>query len=237
MADYVSRERTMPVRFTDLEQKWNEQKRKTAYELKLAQGFAVADMYLTQQYLDRFSVGTVYEPDDTVMDVLKMRLGEYRQSVRKAVTCSRDARLKHVTVLEEAHNILKRTSKDQSQEGANIAGKSVEMISNSTKEMRTYGEGFIIIDQSPMAVDTSAIENTSTKIIMNTPAKDACEELSSALSLNENQSKELSRLGTGVAAVMQKGWLTPVLMKIDMWDNHYEAEVKRPMPDEICLLR
>lgn len=41
MADYVSRERTMPVRFTDLEQKWNEQKRKTAYELKLAQGFAV----------------------------------------------------------------------------------------------------------------------------------------------------------------------------------------------------
>ena len=74
MADYVSRERTMPVRFTDLEQKWNEQKRKTAYELKLAQGFAVADMYLTQQYLDRFSAGTVYEPDNTVMDVLKMRV-------------------------------------------------------------------------------------------------------------------------------------------------------------------
>lgn len=172
-----------------------------------------------------------------LMGVLIMRLGEYRQSVRKAGTGNRDARLKHVTVLEEAHNILKRTSKDQSQEGANIVGKSVEMISNSIKEMRTYGEGFIIIDQSPMAVDTSAIENTSTKIIMNTPAKDACEELSSALSLNEDQSKELSRLGTGVAAVMQKGWLTPVLMKIDMWDNHYEAEVKRPMPDEICLLK
>ena len=172
-----------------------------------------------------------------LMGVLIMRLGEYRQSVRKAGTGSRDARLKHVTVLEEAHNILKRTSKDQSQEGANIVGKSVEMISNSIKEMRTYGEGFIIIDQSPMAVDTSAIENTSTKIIMNTPAKDACEELSSALSLNEDQSKELSRLGTGVAAVMQKGWLTPVLMKIDMWDNNYEAEVKRPMPDEICLLK
>ena len=74
MADYVSREITMPVRFTDLEQKWNEQKRKTAYELKLAQGFAVADMYLTQQYLDRFAAGTVYEPDNTVMDVLKMRV-------------------------------------------------------------------------------------------------------------------------------------------------------------------
>ena len=45
------------------------------------------------------------------------------------------------------------------------------MISNSIKEMRTYGEGFIIIDQSPMAVDTAAIENTSTKIIMNSHNK------------------------------------------------------------------
>jgi len=169
-----------------------------------------------------------------LMGVIIMRLGEYRQSVRKlGKTTGRDNQLNHVCVLEEAHNILKRTNKDQSQEGANIVGKSVEMISNSIKEMRTYGEGFIIIDQSPMAVDTSAIENTSTKIIMNTPAKDACEELSSALSLNERQSKELSRLSTGVAAVFQKGWLTPVLMKIDMWDNRFETDVVRADLDEI----
>ena len=201
-----------------------------------SEGISDSILFDSNAIVDLSDIGSE-ETVALLMGVLIMRLGEYRQSVRKAGTGSRDARLKHVTVLEEAHNILKRTSKDQSQEGANIVGKSVEMISNSIKEMRTYGEGFIIIDQSPMAVDTSAIENTSTKIIMNTPAKDACEELSSALSLNEDQSKELSRLGTGVAAVMQKGWLTPVLMKIDMWDNHYEAEVKRPMPDEICLLK
>lgn len=159
-----------------------------------------------------------------LMGVIIMKLGEYRQSVRKSkMSGTRDVEINHVTVLEEAHNLLKRTSKDQSQEGANIVGKSVEMISNSIKEMRTYGEGFIIIDQSPMAVDTSAIENTSTKIIMNTPAKDACEELGSALALNEAQTKELSRLATGVAAVFQKGWLTPVLMKVDEWDNRYET--------------
>ena len=74
MPDYVQKEPTIPVRFTDMQKKWEEQKRKTAYELKLAQGFAVADMYLTQQYLDRFSAGTVDEPDAAVMDVLKMRV-------------------------------------------------------------------------------------------------------------------------------------------------------------------
>lgn len=162
-----------------------------------------------------------------VMGVLIMKLNEYRKSQRKLnKKLSLNSGLKHVTVLEEAHNLLKRTSKEQNQDGANMVGKSVEMISNSIKEMRTYGEGFIIIDQSPMAVDTSAIENTATKIIMNTPAKDACEELGSALSLNEEQTAELSRLNVGVAAVFQKGWLSPVLMKVDKWDDRYNSDVE-----------
>ncbi len=173
-----------------------------------------------------------------IMGVLIMKLGEYRQSMRKAgIVQGRDSDLCHVTVLEEAHNILKRTNKDQSQEGSNIVGQSVEMISNSIKEMRSYGEGFIIIDQSPMAVDSSAIENTSTKIIMNTPAKDACEEVSSALSLSEEQAKELSRLPVGVAATFQKGWLTPVLMKVDMWQNTHEAVLKKADPEEMSIVR
>lgn len=169
-----------------------------------------------------------------IMGVLIMKLNEYRKSQRKSnKQLALNSRLQHVTVLEEAHNLLKRTSKDQNQEGANMVGKSVEMISNSIKEMRTYGEGFIIIDQSPMAVDSSAIENTATKIIMNTPAKDACEELGSALSLNETQTSELSRLNVGVAAVFQKGWLSPVLMKVDKWDDRYNTEVE--MTDQSAL--
>ena len=173
-----------------------------------------------------------------IMGVLIMKLNEYRKAQRKEnPELSLNSQLRHVTVLEEAHNLLKRTSKDQNQEGANMVGKSVEMIGNSIKEMRTYGEGFIIIDQSPMAVDSSAIENTSTKIIMNTPAKDACEELGSALSLNEEQTKELSRLNVGVAAVFQKGWLSPVLMKVDKWDDRYNTQVEVTDPAELRVTK
>ena len=118
-----------------------------------------------------------------------------------------------------------------------MVGKSVEMISNSIKEMRTYGEGFVIIDQSPMAVDSSAIENTSTKIIMNTPARDACQELGSALSLNDEQTRELSRLNVGVAAVFQKGWLSPVLMKVDKWDNRYNIQVEATNPADLRVTK
>ena len=74
--------------------------------------------------------------------------------------------LRHLTVLEEAHNLLKRTSTDQPVEGGNLLGKSVEMLSNAIAEMRTYGEGFIIADQAPGLLDMAAIRNTNTKIIL-----------------------------------------------------------------------
>jgi hypothetical protein len=194
---------------------------------KKSEGIPDEKLFDENTLIDLSEVGSG-ETIALLMGVLIMRLNEYRKSQRKlGIVSSHDSGLKHVTVLEEAHNLLKRTSKEQGEDGGNMIGKSVEMISNSIKEMRTYGEGFLIIDQSPLAVDSSAIENTATKIIMNTPSKDACEELGSALSLTEEQTKELSKLNVGVAAVLQKGWMTPVLMKVDLWDSQkYEAPLQ-----------
>lgn len=198
----------------------------TSLVFERSEGIANRVLFDSNAIVDLSDIGS----DETIallMGILIMQLGEYRQSLRKSgASKGRDSELIHVTVLEEAHNLLKRTSKEQNQEGANIVGKSVEMIANSIKELRTYGEGFVIIDQSPMAVDQSAIENTSTKVIFNTPARDACTELASSLSLDESQSRELSRLNTGVAAVFQKGWLMPVLMKVGKWQNPYEKEIE-----------
>lgn len=41
--------------------------------------------------------------------------------------------LRHITVLEEAHNLLRRTSMEQSQESSNLQGKSVEMLTNALR--------------------------------------------------------------------------------------------------------
>lgn len=194
---------------------------------KKSEGIPDSKMFDENTLIDLSDAGSG-ETIALLMGVLIMRLNEYRKSQRKlGIISSHDSELQHVTVLEEAHNLLKRTSKEQGEDGGNMIGKSVEMISNSIKEMRTYGEGFLIIDQSPLAVDSSAIENTATKIIMNTPSKEACEELGSALSLSAEQTKELSKLNVGVAAVLQKGWMTPVLMKVKKWDsNKYEAPLQ-----------
>ena len=155
------------------------------------------------------------ETKSLIMGILIMRLSEYRANSN----IPHNSDLRHITILEEAHNILKRCSQDQSAEGSNVSGKSVEMISNAIAEMRTYGEGFIIVDQSPGAVDISAIRNTNTKIIMRLPEENDRKVAGKASGMKEYQIDEIAKLPTGVAVVYQNDWEEPVLCKIGKFSN------------------
>ena len=145
-----------------------------------------------------------------IMGILIMRLNEYRSNSE----IDANSGLRHITILEEAHNILKRCSTEQNMEGSNVAGKSVEMISNSIAEMRTYGEGFVIVDQSPGAVDISAIRNTNTKIIMRLPEETDRKVAGKAAAMKDIQIDEIAKLPTGVAVTYQNDWEEPVLCQI-----------------------
>jgi len=155
------------------------------------------------------------ETKSLIMGILIMRLSEYRSNS----SIESNSNLRHITVLEEAHNILKRCSMEQSMEGSNVAGKSVEMISNAIAEMRTYGEGFVIVDQSPGAVDVSAIRNTNTKIIMRLPEESDRKVAGKSAAMQDNQIDEISKLPTGVAVVYQNDWESPVLCKISKFEG------------------
>ncbi|MCL1623432.1 ATP-binding protein [Moraxella sp. Tifton1] len=168
------------------------------------------------------------ETKSLIMGILVMRLNEYRMSYGEM-----NAPLRHVTVIEEAHNILKRTSTEQSSEGANVAGKAVEMLSNSIAEMRTYGEGFIIADQSPNAVDMSAIRNTNTKIVMRLPDEADRRLVGKASAVNEEQLEEIAKLPKGVAVVYQNDWLEPVLCKVSHCDNEEKPYRYQASPTDL----
>lgn len=122
------------------------------------------ELFDSNVVVDLSRVGSV-ETKALVMGLLIMKMQEYRMSSHT----ENNNGLKHLTVLEEAHNLLKRTSSDQGSDSANLLGKSVEMLANSIAEMRTYGEGFIIADQAPGLLDMAVIRNTNTKIILGLP--------------------------------------------------------------------
>ncbi len=171
------------------------------------------------------------ETKSLLMGILFLKLQEYRMSEASGGNAS----LKHITVIEEAHNLLRRTGGGQSEEGANLQGKSVEIIANAIAEMRTYGEGFIIADQAPGLLDQSVIRNTNTKIILRLPDFDDRNLVGKAAHLNEEQIEELASLKTGCAAVYQNNWLEPVLSQFDRFTDEEPLIYDAPKQQQIDI--
>lgn len=151
------------------------------------------------------------ETKSLIMGLIVIKLNEYKMSCANGCM---NQDLTHITVLEEAHNLLRNTNGSIKADGLDMAGKSVEMITNLIAEMRTYGEGFIIVDQSPNAIDISAIRNTNTKIIMRLPEERDRQQAGKSAAMSDKQIPELARLPKGVAVVYQNNWAEPVLCKI-----------------------
>lgn len=164
--------------------------------------------------VDLSRVGST-ETKSLLMGMIFLKLQEYRMSQKNGP----NQKLRHVTVLEEAHNLLRKTSMEQSSETANLQGKSVEMLTNAIAEMRTYGEGFIIADQAPGLLDPAVIRNTNTKIVFRLPDYDDRQLVGKSQHLSEEQITELARLRTGCAAVYQNNWQEAVLCQFDRFDK------------------
>lgn len=164
------------------------------------------------------------ETNSLIMGLLVLKLNEFRSSENKGM----NQKLKHITVLEEAHNLLKRTSTNQIAESSNVAGMAVEKIANSMAEMRTYGEGFIIADQSPSMLDLATIRNTNTKIIMALPEKDDRETAGKSIGLDDKHIEEISKLKTGEAIVYQSGWGEAVKAKIEEYKTPTQTWTYKP---------
>lgn len=163
--------------------------------------------------VDISRVGAV-ETKSLIMGLVVMKLQEYRM----ANATEMNSELKHITVLEEAHNLLKKTSTEQSADSSNMVGKSVEMLTNAIAEIRTFGEGFVIVDQAPDLLDTAAIRNTNTKIVLRLPESTDREITGGSIALQDSQFDELSKLPTGVAAVYQNDWQEAVLCQMPEYE-------------------
>ncbi len=160
--------------------------------------------------IDLSTVGSA-DVKSLIMGVIIMKLKNYRKATAKQANYP----LRHITILEEAHNILPNCSTNLSEDSSNVQGQSVKSISEAISEMRTYGEGFIIVDQTPSAVADVAISNTSTKIILRLPGEKDIQAAGSSIGLSDEQKKMLAKLPRGHAIVKQGDWIDPIMVLID----------------------
>ena len=121
--------------------------------------------------------------------------------------------LRHLTVVEEAHRLLRRPEPD-GQSGAGAAGHAVEMFAGLLAEIRAYGEGLVIAEQIPARLIPDAIKNTAVKITHRLPAADDRDAVGATMNATQSQSRFLVTLAPGQAAVFRDGMDFPVLVKM-----------------------
>ncbi len=140
-----------------------------------------------------------------IMSILLLSLQEYRTS---RYNYDKDYRhhamnneLMHLTVIEEAHNVLSRPPIAMENSG-NPQQVVADMFSHMLSEVRSMGEGLMIIDQVPTRLIPDAIKNTNYKICHRIVAADDSVAMAEALSLRDEQRGILPKLEAGNAIVM-----------------------------------
>ncbi|MBW4495105.1 MAG: hypothetical protein KME26_18865 [Oscillatoria princeps RMCB-10] len=136
-------------------------------------------------------------------------LATLRQYTR--VTRKSGSPLKHIVVIEEAHNIVGTDAKGGGEEGSsNPKAEAAKYIVRMLAEMRALGEGMIIADQLPSAVAPEVIKNTNVKLAHRTVSGDDREMLQQSMLLTGVQSEELARANPGDAYLFMEGTYKPV---------------------------
>jgi len=135
------------------------------------------------------------------MFILNM-IKEYVRANRRSGTG-----LKHLILMEEAHNLLGHVS--PSQETGNPKAEAVKYFTKMLAEMRALGEGIIIADQLPSALHSAVIKNTNLKVMHRLTSEDDRKQLGATMLLDQEQFTKAVTLTPGESYVYMEGLERP----------------------------
>ena len=146
-----------------------------------------------------------------------------------------DGTLKNIMLIDEAH-VLLGGSGSASQEGAAEAGAStVKALQNMIVEIRSYGTGIIIADQSPQKVTKEIVGNTDVKIMFQLVQIEDKNIIAASSNMSAADEDQLSRLNTGEAYAYFRGLVEPVRIMTE--DIREKEGIRLVVPDSELLQR
>jgi hypothetical protein len=114
--------------------------------------------------------------------------------------------LQHVTVVEEAHNVVSNVQSVGNPEiAADTKAKAVAAFANMLAEVRAFGEGIVISDQSPEKLAPDAMRNTNLQIAHQLRDRRDREAIARAMIMDNEQQDYLGKLRVGEAALFRTG--------------------------------
>src|SRR4029077_18960505 len=148
-----------------------------------------------------------------LMGTVLIRLAEHLRMANRASPASLAglAGLRPLTVIEEAHRLLRR---QETGAPAGAAAHAVEMFAGLLAEIRAYGEGLVIAEQIPDRLVPDVIKNTAVKITHRLPAAADAEAVGATMNMTQAQNRFLVTLNPGEAAVFADGMDFPLLTRM-----------------------
>lgn len=152
---------------------------------------------------------------------------EYAKSTRRS-----GSPLRHVLLVEEAHNLIGRYGQGGSEQRANPREQAIELFINMLAEMRALGQGILIADQLPTALAPEAMKQTNLKVLMRMTAMDDREEIGNTMDLDEAHLKAVTRFKSGQAYVYLEEWDRVRQVQTVSFKDQYKVEEP---PDDQAL--
>ena len=146
-----------------------------------------------------------------VISMLFLRL-EYLRKLSGAV--DGDQKPRHVLVIEEAHRVLRQVTAASRDGGSSVQSRAIESFANLLAELRAYGEGVIVVDQSPSELIPAVLKNSNTKIFHRLVESGEAETAAGSLGLRDDDASALVGLQAGEAFFLTKGMPRPCLLKV-----------------------
>lgn len=156
------------------------------------------------------------EEKSFMMGLILMSLWEYYESTESSMV-NGNSGLKHLTVIEEAHRLLKNVPTEKtSEEMSNVKGMGVETFCNLLAEIRAYGEGVMVSEQLPVKLAPDVIKNSNLKLMHRMVAQEDRELMGGTMNLNKQQQRRVISLETGRAVLFREGLDRPLMIQVPL---------------------
>lgn len=165
------------------------------------------------------------EQKSVLMALLLIQICVYTKQNHKG-----DGRLKNLLLLDEAHVLFKAQQGSGNGESGNHAVHSLE---NMLAEIRSYGTGIVIADQSPSAVGSQVIKNTDIKLIFRLVDSSDRKTVADTTNMTELMRNYIPKLEAGQAFYSTSVLREPVLIQTP--DIRKQENIRLSVSDpEIC---
>ncbi|MEV4823239.1 hypothetical protein [Micromonospora sp. NPDC049274] len=191
--------------------------------LSAARSFPVAELLSRPVVIEMAAIGDDTKEQALVMALLLNAMTEHYKAHREG------SRLAHVTVIEEAHRLLGRPLPGGDGRQGDAQARAAETFANTLAENRKYGEGLVIVEQSPSKLIPDAYKNTNLKVMHQLLSAEDRELIGDTMRFSDDQRAYAGALPKMSAFAFHSRLDRPALIAVD--DVRARDAAERELPE------